>query len=484
MNAKLVVKLLAILAVIICAFMLIPAAMAFWFGERVALAAFLKTIAGGVFFSAAAYVLSSDNYPAGSLRTRDSFLFVTLSWVLASAIGALPYYLSGAMPFMADAYFETMSGFTTTGASILADIEKIPHSLLFWRALTHWLGGMGIVVLAVAILPFLGVGGLQLIDAEAPGPSVDKLTPRVAQTAKLLWFIYIGMTVCQVFLLMIGGMSLFDSLVHTFATVATGGFSNKNMSVAHYNSAYIDGVITIFMLLAGINFSLHYRFIFGAARSVFKDVELRAYLAIFLTAALIITFNLYFSDYGSITKCFRYSSFQVASLLTTTGAITADYEKWPYASQFILFMMFFVGGCAGSTGGGIKVIRLVTMLKQAVNEMKSLIHPRGVFALKIGPAVVKNNVAYAIAGFFFLYIVTLLATTFVVTFAGHDILTSFSAALTTVGNVGPGFGAIGPTENFGFFQGYVKWALSFAMMVGRLEIYTVIVLFMSFFWRK
>ncbi len=484
MNIKLVIKLLAILTLILCAFMLIPTVMAVWFAERLALKAFIKTIVAGSFGAAMAYVLCSKKEHASSLRARDSFVFVTLSWVLASAIGALPYYLSGAIPGMADAYFETMSGFTTTGASILTDIEKMPDSLLFWRALTHWLGGMGIVVLAVAILPFLGVGGMQLIDAEAPGPSVDKLTPRIAQTAKLLWLIYIGMTVCQTVLLMIGGMSLFDSLIHTFATVATGGFSNKNLSVGHYNSAYIDAIVTIFMVLAGINFSLHYKMLSGMAYSALKDVELRAYLIIFFTATFIIAFNLYISDYGGFANCFRHSSFQVASLLTTTGSITADYEKWPYASQFVLFVLFFIGGCAGSTGGGIKVIRLVTLLKQAVNEMKTLVHPRGVFSLKVGAAVVKNSTANAIAGFFFLYIMTLLAVTFAVTLAGHDILTSFSAALTTLGNVGPGFGNIGPTENFAFFQDYVIWGLSFAMMIGRLEIYTVLVLFMSFFWKK
>jgi trk system potassium uptake protein TrkH len=484
MNVKLVVKLLAILIIIICAFMIIPAAMAAWFGERAALLAFVKTIVGGVFFSAAAYVLCSKKAHADSLRTRDSFVFVTLSWVLASAIGAMPFYLSGAIPSITDSYFETMSGFSTTGASILTDIEKLPHSILFWRALTHWLGGMGIVVLAVAILPFLGVGGLQLIDAEAPGPSVDKLAPRIAQTAKLLWFIYIGLTACEIILLKFGGMSLFDSSVHTFATVATGGFSTKNMSVAHYNSAYIDAVITVFMLLAGINFSLHFRFISGMAFAAMKDTELRVYIAIFLISVLIITFNLYASDFGGLGKCLRYSSFQAASILTTTGYATADFEKWPYASQFVLFFLMFVGGCAGSTGGGIKVIRLVTLLKQAVNEMKSLIHPRGVFSLKIGRTVVKNSIANAVAGFFFLYIMTVLATTFVVALAGHDILTSFTTALSTVGNIGPGFGLVGPAENYSFFQDYVKWFLSFSMLAGRLELYTVLVIFTPFFWRK
>lgn len=484
MNLKLVVKLLSILILIICAFMLIPAAIAGWAGERAAFAAFVRTILACSLLAAGVHAACSKGSRAESLRVRDGFVFVTASWILASCIGALPFYISGCIPTPADAFFETISGFTTTGASILTDIEKLPSSMLFWRALTHWLGGMGIVVLAVAVLPFLGVGGMQLLEAEAPGPSVDKIAPRVAQTAKLLWLIYIGLTVAEIALLQLGGLSFFDSCVHTFATVATGGFSTKNLSVAHFDSAFVDAVITIFMVLAGVNFSLHYKFIGGMALSAVKDTELRVYLAVFFLATLIIAVNLYDADFGGAGKCLRYSSFQVASILTTTGYATADYEKWPYASQFVLFFLMFVGGCAGSTGGGIKVIRLVTLLKQAVNEMKSLIQPRGVFALKVGPLVVKNNIANAVSGFFFLYIMTVLLTAFVVALAGHDVLTAFTAALATVGNIGPGFGMVGPAENYAFFQDYVKWFLSFSMLAGRLELYTVLVIFTPLFWRK
>lgn len=483
MNVKLLTKLLALLSLILCAFMLAPSAIAAWLGEKAALSAFLKAISFFTLSAAAAYAFSSKGQ-AGALRARDSFAFVTLSWALASAIGATPFFLSGAIPSFADAYFETMSGFTTTGASILTDIEKLPDSMLFWRALTHWLGGMGIVVLAVAILPFLGVGGLQLIEAEAPGPSVDRIAPRIAQTAKLLWLIYTGMTILQIALLRLGGMSLFDSTVHAFATVATGGFSNKNLSVSHYDSAYVDAIVTIFMVLAGMNFSLHYKLITGRVFSFFRDTELRAYLVIFFASSLVITFNVHGTVYDGLAKSFRYASFQVASILTTTGSFTADYEKWPYASQFVLFFLMFVGGCAGSTGGGVKVIRLVILLKQAMIEARRLIHPRGVFALKIGPDAVKNDVVSSVSGFFFLYIMVALLITFVVSAGGHDILTSLTATLTTLGNIGPGFGNVGPTENFAFFQDYIKWVLSFSMMIGRLELYTVFVLFTPYFWNK
>jgi len=421
---------------------------------------------------------------SGNLSTRDGFLFVTCSWIIASFIGALPFYLSGAIPSFADAYFETMSGFTTTGASILSAVEDLPSSLLFWRSLTHWLGGMGIVVLTVAILPALGIGGLQLINAEAPGPTVDKLTPRISETAKILWFIYLGLTVIQTFLLLLGGMNLFDSLTHSFGTVATGGYSTKNTSVMYYNSAYIDAVITVFMVLAGINFSLHFWLITGRFKTLLKDSELKGYLLIFFLSTILITINTSGQTYNSIWESLRYASFQVATIMTTTGFASADYEKWPFFSQAILFILMFVGGCSGSTGGGIKVLRIITLLKQGLNEMKYLIHPRGVFTLRINRRPVKKDIVYGISGFFFLYILMLLLTALVAASSGVDVETSFTSALATLGNIGPGFGKVGPTENFGFFPAYVKWWFSFAMLAGRLELYTVLILFNVSFWKK
>lgn len=483
MNYKLIFKMISYLLLITSLFLFIPLGIALYNNELDSFYAIAQSIGIAVLIFIIAFIFTKKNKRTG-LSTRDGFLFVTFSWILVSFLGALPYYLSGSIPSFVDCYFETMSGFSTTGASILTNVEALPRSLLFWRSLTHWLGGMGIVVLTVAVLPLLGIGGMQLIKAEAPGPTMDKITPRIAETAKVLWFIYLGFTIAETILLQLGGMDLFDALIHTFSTVATGGFSCKGSSVGHYNSAYIDGIITFFMILAGINFGLHFRYLTGKAKILFSDTELKAYLSIFLGGTLLVTFNLYGTFYNSIFESFRFASFQVASILTTTGFATADYEKWPYFSQTILLMMMFVGGCSGSTGGGIKVIRIVTLLKQGINEMKYLLHPRGVFTLRISGQPVKKEVIYSIAGFFFLYIVMLLITTLIVATSEEDILTCFTTALTTVGNIGPGFGKVGPAENFAFYPLYLKAYLSFAMLVGRLEIYTVLILFTRRFWSR
>jgi len=483
MNFKTTAKIITILILIITAFMLIPAAIALYYGEYKSFKAFTAVIIITAIISFTTYSRLKVT-GSKSMSTRDGFLFVTLSWIFASLIGALPFYISGAIPSFADAYFETISGFTTTGASILTSIETLPKSILFWRSLTHWLGGMGIVVLTVAVLPLLGIGGLQLIKAEAPGPTVDKITPRITETAKILWYIYLGFTVVETILLMFGGMDLFNALTHTFGTLATGGFSTMNASVGHFNSAFIDGVITLFMVLAGINFTLHFRLLTGNYKYLFRDTELKSYLFIFFSATVFITFNLYGSIYQSIGDSLRYASFQAASILTTTGYATANYEKWPFLSQIILFILMFVGGSSGSTGGGIKVIRIITLLKQGINEMKFLLHPRGIFTLRISGNVVRKNIVYAISGFFFLYIFILLIVTIAVATSGQDVLTSFTTALATLGNIGPGFGKIGPAENYAFFPDYIKWILSFAMLVGRLELYTVLVIFTPRFWNR
>jgi len=483
MNIKNVSKVIAILQLIIAAFMTTPIIVAFIYGEYEYIHSFIIPIA--IMSGLSYYILKKlENEKKKSLSMRDGFLLVSSSWVSASFFGALPFYISRKIPSFSDAYFETMSGFTTTGASILTSIESLPYSLLFWRSLTHWLGGMGIVVLTVAILPLLGIGGLQLIKAEAPGPSVDKITPRIGETAKILWFIYLGLTLLETVLLLLGGMNLFDALTHTFGTLATGGFSPKNTSAGYFNSAYIDAVITVFMILAGVNFTLHFRALTGKFRDVIKDTELKAYFFIFAAATIFITINLYGSYYNTLGESLQYASFQVASILTTTGFATADYEKWPFFAQAVLFLLMFIGGSSGSTGGGIKVIRIITLLKQGFNEMKYLIHPRGVFSMKISGHVVKKDIVYAISGFLFLYVLMLLLTTMVISTGGFDILTSFTTALATVGNIGPGFGKVGPAENYAMFPAYIKWFLSFAMLVGRLELYTVLILFTPSFWKQ
>jgi trk system potassium uptake protein TrkH len=418
-----------------------------------------------------------------TLSNRDGFLLVTSSWILSALAGSLPLYLSGAIPTFTDAFFETMSGFTTTGASILSDIESLPKSILFWRSLTHWLGGMGIVVLTVAILPLLGIGAYQMMKAEAPGPSLDKITPKITETAKLLWFIYLGLTAAETILLMGGGMDLFEALTHTFGTLATGGFSPKNRSVGYYDSGFIHIVITVFMLMAGMNFVLHYRLITGRLKRVLSNIELRVYLGIFAAATLAITLTLYGHTYQSVRLSLRHAAFQAASVLTTTGFTTADYASWPFFAQAVLLVLTFVGGCSGSTGGGIKVIRITTLFKLGGHEMKYMAHPYGVFSLRLGQGTMKKNMVYSISGFFFLYLLMLLITTLVVASGANDLLTSLSAALVTLGNIGPGFGRIGPALNYAFLPDYIKWFLSFAMLVGRLEIYTVLVLLTPRYWR-
>ncbi len=472
---------MAVLLLAVCSFMLFPILFALYYGELELIRSFLIPMAAVALLSTA--ILLSTRKTAINLSTRDGFLLVTLSWVSSTLFGCLPLYLSGAIPSFTDAFFETMSGFTTTGASILADIENLPKSILFWRSLTHWLGGMGIVVLTVAIFPLLGIGAYQLMKAEAPGPGLDKITPKITETAKILWFIYLGLTAAQTAFLAAGGMSLFDALTHTFGTLATGGFSPRNGSVGHFNSRYVDAVVTVFMVMAGVNFALHYRLVTGKIKRLLSNLELRVYLAIFLGASLIIALVLHGGTYSGFGQSLRFASFQAASILTTTGFTTTDYTAWPFAAQAVLFLLMFVGACSGSTGGGIKVIRIVALFKQGIHEMKYLAYPRGVFSLKLGGVALKKDTAYSIAGFFFLYLLVLLVTTLVVAGAGNDILTSLSSALVTVGNIGPGFGRIGPTRNYAFLPDGIKWFLSFAMMVGRLEVYTVLVLLTPRFWR-
>ncbi len=483
MNPVLIVKTLSFLMLIISGFMLIPAAIALACGEARELISFIVVILPLSALSGW-FLLSFRKRKTEAFSTRDGFIFVTASWLAASVAGSLPFIISGAIPSFADAFFETISGFSTTGASILTDVECLPRSMLFWRSFTHWLGGMGIVVLAVAVLPLLGIGGLQLINAESPGPTVDRITPRIADTAKILWIIYIGFTVAQTALLMIAGMDLFDALTHTFGALATGGFSTKNASVGHYDSTAIDIIITAFMLLASLNFSLHYRVLTGRLRSLAGETEAKVFLLIFIISTMAIALSVYGESYPSFGESLRHAAFQAASILTTTGFATADFEQWPFFAQGVLFLLMFIGGSSGSTAGGIKVFRIVILLKQAFIEMLFLIHPRGIFTLKVNNGVVRKDLVYSVAGFFFLYIFMLLCTSLVVASSGYDLTTSFTTALATLGNIGPGFGEVGPANNYAFFPDYVKWFLSFAMLVGRLELYTVLIILTPEFWRR
>ncbi|MDA3900876.1 MAG: TrkH family potassium uptake protein [Spirochaetes bacterium] len=483
MNLKNVIKPLSALLIIIAMNMIIPAIIALYYSENDVFFAFTIIIGTVIFIGFFILYLFRNRYTS-ELQPRDGFLFVSLSWVMASFVGALPFYITGAIPGFISAYFGTMSGFSTTGATILTNIEELPRSLLFWRSQTHWLGGMGIVVLTVAILPMLGIGGLQLIKAEAPGPTMDKLTPRIKGTAKILWLIYFGMTVVETLLLMLTGMNLFDAVTTTFATLATGGFSTYNSSIGHFDSPYIHSIITLFMILAGINYSLHYRLLIGNFKSVFRDSEIKVFLSIFFIVSGLITYDLYSNYYDSFFTAIQYATFQVASVLTTTGFATTDFSLWPPFSITLLFLLMFIGGCSGSTGGGIKVIRIITLVKMAMNEMKYLLHPRGIFRLRVNGSAIRKDIAYSIAAFIFIYILILLITTLIVATSGQDLLTSFTTALATVGNIGPGLGKVGPAYNYAFYPDYIQLFLSFAMLVGRLELYTVLVLFTPLFWKK
>ena len=323
-----------------------------------------------------------------------------------------------------------------------------------------------------------------MVKAEAPGPSLEKITPKMTHTAKILWLTYIFLTVAETVLLMIGGMSLFDALTHTFGTLATGGFSPKARSVGHYDSAFIDIVVTTFMIMAGMNFILYYRLITGKIHAVLKNAEFKVYIGIFAAATLLMAIVLSRSTYPTFGRSLRFAGFQAATILTTTGYVTTDYAVWPHLARIVLFILMFIGGCSGSTGGGIKVIRIITLVKLAINEMKYLAYPRSVFNIKVGGEILKKGIVYTIAAFFFLYLFMLLLTTAIVASAGNTILTSFSSALVTLGNIGPGFGKIGPSGNYAFYPNYVKWFLSFSMMVGRLELYTVLIIFTPRFWRR
>ena len=371
------------------------------------------------------------------LNHRDGVAIVTFGWIGAGIVGAVPFLLSGTIPDFTNAYFESLSGFTTTGASILSDIEGLPEGIIMWRSITQWVGGMGIIVLSIAILPFLGIGGMQLYKAEIPSPVVDKLKPRISDTAKTLWKVYILITAVEIILLTVGGMSLFEAVNHAFCTLPTGGFSSKNASIAYYKSSYIDGIIIIFMLIAGINFSLHYRLLKGDLLIFGKDPESRVFLIIVVLFIALVTLNIHGSVYESFTKSIQYAAFQVSSIITTTGFVTADYDQWPFLSRIILLLCMFLGAMAGSTGGGMKTMRIMLLAKHARQEIFRIVHPHAITTVKLGGKAVPQEVLSSIWGFFILYLAIFVAAAMVMASLGLDMISAFSSVAACIFNIGP-----------------------------------------------
>lgn len=419
------------------------------------------------------------------LKARDGFLIVSLSWIISSLIGAVPLTMSGAIPSYVDSFFEVCSGFSTTGSTILSDVESLPKSMLFWRSFTHWLGGMGIIVFAMAFMPSIGVSGQLIASAETPGPTLDKVSPKFSDTARSLYLVYIFFTMLETILLTAGGMSLYDALIQTFGTVGTGGFSNYGNSIAHFTSPYIQWVIIIFMVMCGVNFNLYFTLAKHGPMAMLKDPELRFYLFIIGIAGALITLNLLISGgYASISKGVRDSFFQVTSIITTTGYATADYELWPTFSKMVLFLLMLIGACSSSTGGGVKVIRILISFKLIRRGVSLKLHPNRVTSLTLNGREVPQDIASNIANFVFLYILVIFTGTLIVSFNGYDIITTLSAVVTCVGNVGPGFQKVGPVENFGFFSDFSKLVLSFLMIAGRLELFTFFMLFSPRYWNS
>jgi trk system potassium uptake protein TrkH len=419
-----------------------------------------------------------------TLNARDGFLIVSIGWILFSLFGCIPFLLSGEISSFIDAFFETVSGFTTTGASILNEVELLPHGLLFWRSLTQWLGGMGIIVMSLAILPLLGVGGMQLFVAEVPGPAPDKLHPRIKETAKRLWAIYIIFTITEILLLWIGGMDLFDAVCHSFTSMATGGFSTKTASLAYWDSPFIHYVIVVFMFLAGTNFTLSYFAFHLRFRKVWRNEEFRYYLGFILGFTALLTLILSFTEVQSLEESFRHSVFQVVSIVTTTGFVTFDYLSWIPLAGILLFMMMFLGGSAGSTGGGIKILRIVLLIKNSSMELRRMIHPNAVIPVRFNRNAVPPDILNNVFAFVSFYIITVIIGVVVMASMGYDLGTSFGAVAATLGNIGPGIGLVGPVENYSHIPVFGKWFLSFLMLIGRLELFTVLILFSPGFWRK
>ncbi|NLO82698.1 MAG: TrkH family potassium uptake protein [Clostridiales bacterium] len=482
MDFGIILKVLGLLLLIESAFMVPSLGISIYYGEYDT-AAFIFSIAITAIAGLPGFIFFKSN-KRESISHKEGFMIVGLGWIAASAFGALPFRFSGVCNSFVDAYFESTSGFTTTGASIFKEVENLPHGILLWRSFTHWLGGMGILVFTLALLPAMGASTIQIYRAESTGPSPDKLAPKIGQTAKLLYGVYVLVTVIMIATLLIAGMPLFDAITHTFGTVGTGGFSVRNSSIGSYQNPAYDWIIAFFMLFCAINFSLHYEALHGNFKALIKDSEFRFYAGIVLCSITLIAINIYpLFDYN-VMESIRQSTFQVASVISTTGYATVDYNTWPDFSKMILFLLMLFGGCAGSTGGGIKHIRILVLFKIIRREFYKLIHPHAVITIRVGGKPVSEDLLQNIVSFVLLYLIILILVSLLLLTQGLDMMSSISATVAALSNIGPGFGLVGPASNYADLSGISKIILTACMLIGRLEIYTLTILFVPTFWRQ
>lgn len=479
MNTKIVRYILCRMLGVEAALLLVPVLVAVIYQEKCGIVFLIPIVILCLLF----LMVGRKRPEHGQIYGKEGMVIVALAWILWSLFGAMPFTLSGYIPSYVDAFFETVSGFTTTGSSIIPDVEVLPHCLLFWRSFTHWIGGMGVLVFVLVVTSLDRKNSMHLMRAEVPGPEKDKLVPKAMSTARILYGMYLTLTVIEMVFLVIGGMNLFDSMIFSFGSAGTGGFSNYADSVAHFNSAYIDGVITVFCALFGVNFALFYFMILGDFKSILKNEELRTYILLIAGATAAIMLNIH-SLYPTIGKSFRYAVFQVVTVITTTGYSTADFAQWPMFSKAVLMMLTVIGACASSTGGGIKVSRLLVGMKCVKREIVQLAHPKSVGIIRIGGKKVSSDVLRTIYIYFIAYVGILIGSVVLVSLDNFDFETTFSAVLTTLGNVGPGMAQVGPMGNFAGFSPFSKLILCFDMLTGRLEIFPFLVLFTAPAWRR
>ena len=479
MNTKIVRYILCRMLGVEAALLLVPVLVAVIYQEKCGIVFLIPIVILCLLF----LMVGRKRPEHGQIYGKEGMVIVALAWILWSLFGAMPFTLSGYIPGYVDAFFETVSGFTTTGSSIIPDVEVLPHCLLFWRSFTHWIGGMGVLVFVLVVTSLDRKNSMHLMRAEVPGPEKDKLVPKAMSTARILYGMYLTLTVIEMVFLVIGGMNLFDSMIFSFGSAGTGGFSNYADSVAHFNSAYIDGVITVFCALFGVNFALFYFMILGDFKSILKNEELRTYILLIAGATAAIMLNIH-SLYPTIGKSFRYAVFQVVTVITTTGYSTADFAQWPMFSKAVLMMLTVIGACASSTGGGIKVSRLLVGMKCVKREIVQLAHPKSVGIIRIGGKKVSSDVLRTIYIYFIAYVGILIGSVVLVSLDNFDFETTFSAVLTTLGNVGPGMAQVGPMGNFAEFSPLSKLILCFDMLAGRLEIFPFLVLFTAPAWRR